>query len=329
MNKKTPSRPSVARGKNSPQSRISMMESGLMTQYVFAWKTAVEDIRKKPIANLLTILVIAISISLPTLCYLLWKNINEAAQAWYPTPQISVYLDKSLSDPAIEQLIIDLKTLEGIETVNYLTRDETLEEFKNYAGFSTALDLLEENPLPAVAIVTPKIDFEAGELLTTLKARIADLEGVDDVRADDNWFTRLASLTGLVAKVALIVGWLMIIALFLVIGNSIRLTIASSKDTINIMKLIGSTDGFIMRPFLYSGVIYGLLGAVLAIILSQLLMFQLNSAVMSVAVVFETTFSLTGLKFDEMIIMLIIAIMSGWFAAWFATIKYLRDFRPQ
>nr|WP_218139459.1 permease-like cell division protein FtsX [Thorsellia anophelis] len=306
-----------------------MMQSGLMEQFLYGWRSAFEDMRSKPLANLLTILVISISLSLPTLCYLLWKNVNEAAQAWYPTPQISVYLDKSLSDPGVEQLIMNLNALDGVANVNYLTREKTLEEFKNYSGFSTAIDLLEENPLPAVAIVTPEVDFQSGTLITTLKERIVALEGVDDVRADDNWFARLASLTNLVAKVAFVVGWLMVIALFLVIGNSVRLTIASRRETINIMKLIGATDGFIMRPFLYGGALYGGLGALLAILLSQLLMVQLDKAVTNVAVVFEANFSLTGLRIDEMLILVFISVMSGWFAAWLATVKHLRDFRPQ
>lgn len=329
VNRNPKAQPAAPKGQNSATSRVSMMQSGLVEQFRYGWKSAFEDIRSKPLANLLTILVIAISLSLPTLCYLLWKNVNDAAQAWYPTPQISVYLDKSLSDPAVEQLISELTGLEGVANVNYLTREKTLEEFKNYSGFSTAIDLLEENPLPAVAIVTPEVDFQGGELITTLKSRIAALSGVDDVRADDNWFSRLASLTGLVAKVAFVVGWLMIVALFLVIGNSVRLTISSRRETINIMKLIGATDGFIMRPFLYGGALYGGIGAVLAILLSELLMVQLDKAVTNVATVFETSFGLTGLKLDEMLILIFISVMSGWLAAWLATVKHLRDFRPQ
>ncbi|MFC0178643.1 permease-like cell division protein FtsX [Thorsellia kenyensis] len=319
----------VKNGPNRSHSRISLMESGMFEQFRFGWISALDDLKRKPFANILTICVIAISISLPTLCYLIWKNVNEAASVWYPTPQISVYLDKSLSDSAVNKLITDLKALEGVSEVIYLTREETLAEFKNYSGFSTALDLLEENPLPAVAIVTPQVDFDAGQSLRTLIERMSKLNGVDDVRADDNWFSRLASLTDLVGSISLLVGTLMVIALLLVISNSIRLTISMRKDAINIMKLIGATDGFIMRPFLYAGLLFGFSGAFLAVLLSQILMFFLSQSVSSVASVFETEFDLTGLRFDEMLIIILVCAMCGWFSAWLTTVKHLRHFNPE
>jgi ABC-type lipoprotein release transport system permease subunit len=116
---------------------------------------------------------------------------------------------------------------------------------------------------------------------------------------DDSWFARLSSLTGLVGRVSAMIGVLMVAAVFLVIGNSVRLSIFARRDTINVQKLIGATDGFILRPFLYGGAMLGFSGAFLSLILSEILVMRLSSAVTEVAKVFGTQFELSGLGFDE------------------------------
>ncbi len=188
--------------------------------------------------------------------------------------------------------------------------------------------MLEENPLPAVAIVVPKLDFQSTEALNTLRDRVSRIQGVDEVRMDDSWFARLSSLTGLVGRVSAMIGVLMVAAVFLVIGNSVRLSIFARRDTINVQKLIGATDGFILRPFLYGGAMLGFSGAFLSLILSEILVMRLSSAVTEVAKVFGTQFELSGLGFDECLLMLIVCSMIGWVAARLATVQHLRHFTP-
>ncbi len=109
--------------------------------------------------------------------------------------------------------------------------------------------------------MVPKLDFQSTEALNTLRDRVSRIQGVDEVRMDDSWFARLSSLTGLVGRVSAMIGVLMVAAVFLVIGNSVRLSIFARRDTINVQKLIGATDGFILRPFLYGGAMLGFSGA--------------------------------------------------------------------
>ncbi|AMH17442.1 FtsX family cell division protein [Hafnia paralvei ATCC 29927] len=323
---KAPNR-SATRAKTPDKAKA--LRGGWREQWRYAWINTLADMMRQPLATLLTVMVIAISLTLPSVCYLVYKNVSEAAAQWYPTPQLTVYLDKALDDDAAEQVMTVLKGEEGVDKVNYLSREEALGEFRNWSGFGGALDMLEENPLPAVAIITPKMNFESSETLNTLRDRVAAVKGVDEVRMDDSWFARLAALTGLVGQVAAMIGILMIVAVFLVIGNSVRLSIFSRRDTINVMKLIGATDGFILRPFLNGGALLGFSGAILSLILSQAMVWQLGSAVAKVASVFGTTFVLHGLGWDECLLLVLVSAMIGWIAAWLATVQHLRRFTPQ
>ncbi|MFS1562530.1 MAG: permease-like cell division protein FtsX [Candidatus Arsenophonus phytopathogenicus] len=309
--------------------KAKALKGGWREQWRYAWLNTLADMLRQPLATLLTVAVIAISITLPSLCYIVWKNVSHASQQWYPAPQLTIYLDKSLDEKGAEQTIAGLKQLDGVKSVNYLSREEAMIEFRNWSGFGTALDLLEENPLPAVAIITPKIDFQNSQSLINLRNKVGQLAGIEDVRMDDSWFTRLAALTGLIGQIAMVIGILMVMAVFLVIGNSIRLNIFARRDTINVMKLIGATDGFIMRPFLNSGIILGFFGALLSLILSALLVWQLTGIVTQVAGVFGTTFHIQGFLWDEVLLVILIAAMIGWLTAWLATAQHLRRFTSE
>ncbi len=313
----------------TPKSKKKSLKGGINEQFRYAWEGALQDLKSKPLATFLTVMVIAISLTLPSVCFIVYKNVNQAASQYYPSPQITVYLDKALDDDAAQQVLGILEAEEGVEKVNYLSRDEALGEFRNWSGFGGALDMLEENPLPAVAIVNPELDFQTTNHLNTLRDRLTQVQGVDEVRMDDSWFSRLAALTGLVGRVAAMIGILMVAAVFLVIGNSVRLSIFARRDTINVQKLIGATDGFILRPFLYGGALLGFSGAFLSLILSEVLVMRLSSAVTEVAQVFGTQFSLSGLGFDECLLLLLVSSMIGWLAAWLATVQHLRHFTPQ
>lgn len=320
-------RPAAPKAKAPSKSKA--LKGGWQEQWRYAWRGTLSDMWRQPLATLLTVMVIAISLTLPSVCYMVWKNVSQAAEQWYPAPQLTLYLSKTLDDSAAENVVATLKKEPGVAKVNYLSREEALGEFRNWSGFGGALDMLEQNPLPAVVIITPEMNFQNEKTLQTLRDRVQHVEGVDDVRMDDSWFARLAALTGLVGQVATMIGILMVVAVFLVIGNSVRLSIFARRDTINVQKLIGATDGFILRPFLYGGALLGFGGALLSLVLSEILVFRLESVVAQVAAVFGTTFRLSGLSWDESLLLLLLSAMIGWIAAWLATVQHLRRFTPQ
>ena len=199
------------RSKSAP--RPNSRKTNVFNEQVrYAFQGALQDLKSKPFATFLTVMVIAISLTLPSVCYMVYKNVNQAASQYYPSPQITVYLDKSLDDNAAAQVVGQLQAEQGVEKVNYLSREDALGEFRNWSGFGGALDMLEENPLPAVAVVIPKLDFQGTESLNTLRDRVSRIHGIDEVRMDDSWFARLTALTGLVGRVAALIGVLMVAA---------------------------------------------------------------------------------------------------------------------
>lgn len=293
-------------------------------QISYAWQNVFNHFKQNILTSLLTILVIAISISLPTIGYLLWKNANQAAHRWSPTPNLTAYISKTFNAEQTNELIEKIKSLSEVEKVNYLSRDDAKEEFISWSGFSSALDLLEENPLPAVAIIIPKPEAKKTEILHKLQSEIFKIDGIDDVKLDDSWFTRLTALTDMVKAIVWVIAIFMIIAVSLVIGNSIRLSIFARKQTIIVMQLIGATEGFILRPFLYSGMFIGFISALFSVVLSEIFIFQIESIILNVSNEFGTVFSLEGLLWDEVLLIVLITIVIGWLSSLITTKRYLK-----
>ncbi|WP_392561185.1 permease-like cell division protein FtsX [Orbus sturtevantii] len=313
----------LARRNKNQQTDDNIFFSRWKRQIQYAWQNVFNDFRQHILASLLTIIVIAISITLPTISYLLWKNANQAAHQWYPTPNLTVYIDKSLTAEQTNELLAKIKLYSEVENISYLSRDEALDEFKLWSGFNDAIDLLDENPLPAVAIVIPKEDAKQTSVLHAVQAQIIELNGVEDVRLDDSWFTRLTALTDMVKTIVWTISILMMIAVSLVIGNSIRLAIFARRQTIVVMQLIGATEGFILRPFLYSGIFNGFVSGVIALILSEIFIFQIDAIILNVSSIFGTIFKIEGLNWDEALFIALISTIIGWLSALVATKKYL------
>lgn len=296
-------------------------------QIGYAWRNTFNNFTQHIFASLLTVFVIAIAITLPTISYLLWKNANQAAQQWYPTPNLTVYINKKLTSKQTTELITKLKSYHEVEKIDYLSRDQTKEEFKTWSGFGSALDLLDENPLPAVAIIIPKEEAKQTSILHTFQSKLIGINGVDDVQLDDSWFTRLTALTDMVKSIVWIISIFMIGAVSLVIGNSIRLSIFARRQTIVVMQLIGATEGFILRPFLYNGTLIGFMSAILALVLSKLFIFQIDSIILRVSAVFGATFTIKGLSWEESLLIVLFSMILGWLSALIVTKKYLKAMR--
>ena len=298
----------------------------LNMQTRFILRSVWQDLLKRKFGTLLTILVIAVSLTIPTVSYLLWKNTSHAASQFYPEPELTVYLHKNLSEHDVEAVVERIRQFdsERIESLNYISRQQSLDEFRTWSGFGEALDILDDNPLPAVVVLKPKPNFTSPENMLELRNGLQAVKGVQEVRLDNGWLEKLTALTQLIARVAITCTLLMLIAVFLVISNSVRSDVSNSRASIDVMQLLGATDHFIARPFLYTGMLYGLFGSLLAIVFSLLMISYFTSVVRYVADMFTVQFDLIGFDFSEIVLITVISIFLGWLAAKIATNRYIQ-----
>ena len=293
-------------------------------QSVYVLRAVLADLLKRKFATLLTVLVIAVPLTIPTVSYLLWKNIHHATTQFYPESELTVYLHKNLSEEDANLVVEKIRQQEGVESLNYISRQESLNEFRHWSGFSEELDVLDDNPLPAVVMIKPSKAFNESQKRNELRENLDKIKGVQEVRLDNDWLEKLTALTWLVAHVAIFCTLLMAVAVFLVIGNSIRADVYSNQSNIEVMKLLGATDQFILRPFLYTGMIYAALGGFLACIFSSLTIGYFTGAVKYVTDIFAVSFDLNGLGLVEFLFLLVVCVIMGYIGAWLSATRYIR-----
>ena len=293
-------------------------------QSVYVLRAVLADLLKRKFATLLTVLVIAVSLTIPTVSYLLWKNIHHATTQFYPESELTVYLHKNLSEEDANLVVEKIRQQEGVESLNYISRQESLNEFRHWSGFSEELDVLDDNPLPAVVMIKPSKAFNESQKRNELRENLDKIKGVQEVRLDNDWLEKLTALTWLVAHVAIFCTLLMAVAVFLVIGNSIRADVYSNQANIEVMKLLGATDQFILRPFLYTGMIYAAFGGFFACIFSSLTIGYFTGAVKYVTDIFAVNFNLNGLGLVEFLFLLVVCVIMGYIGAWLSATRYIR-----
>lgn len=296
----------------------------LQTRYIL--RSVWQDLTKRKFGTLLTILVIAASLTIPTVSYLLWKNTSQAAAQFYPDPELTVYLHKNLSENDVNPVVERIRHFENdkMESLNYISRQQSLEEFRSWSGFGNALDILDDNPLPAVVILKPKKEFVSPDSMLAFRDGLQKIKGVQEVRLDNGWIEKLSALSELIARVAITCTLLMLVAVFLVIGNSIRSDVSNSRASINVMQLLGATQHFIARPFIYTGMIYGLLGSLLAMLFSLMTISYFTGVVRYVADMFTVKFELHGFNLSEIVFIVVLSIFLGWLAAKLATNRHIQ-----
>jgi len=225
------------------------------------------DMRRTPMATINTLLIIAITLLLPCLLYVTVKSAQGLNEGWQGRPQISIFLQKEISDSTAQLIFQEIQLHPAIELAEFVTPTQALEEFQVLSGSQDAkslqqeLEFLGENPLPPSIVVMPDADFAQSEKLQTLKEELNKFEGIDSIRLDLDWTDRFNAMLNVFSRVALMLSVLLGIALILIIGNTIKLLIFNRRHEIEITKLVGGTDTFVRRPFLYYGTLFGFFGA--------------------------------------------------------------------
>ncbi|MCF7537949.1 permease-like cell division protein FtsX [Pseudomonas petrae] len=282
---------------------------------------------KQPIGSFFTCLVMAIALSLPMGLSLLLSNVERLGGSWQRAAQVSLYLQLDASPSEGEGLVRQIKEMGGVADAEYISRDEALNEFQKQSGLGEALKELPENPLPGVVLVTPlEVDKAA---LEALRTRLAELPKVQQAQLDLVWVERLAAILKLGDRFVFGLTVLLVAALLLVIGNTIRLHIENRRTEIEVIKLVGGTDSYVRRPFLYMGALYGLGAGVLSWGVLAFGLDWLNDAVVKLAGLYGSDFALAGVPVSDGVSLLLGAVLLGYIGAWIAVARHLRELAPR
>lgn len=292
-------------------------------QIFYASKNVFLHIRQYFISYFLTCFVISMTVVLPAVTYVIWKNSNIATQEWQPSPNLTLYLSQLITESERKLLTSKLEKNPLIKQVTYMTKEQALAEFSEWSGVQHSLELLESNPLPAVMIVEPDSATYDKTALFELSQTLQENPIIDDIKFDDSWVTRIVMLSHLIKWLVITLSFLMLFALVLVIANNIRFSIFVRRQTIQVMQLLGATDSFILRSFLYYGVMIGALSGLMSLIFTDLIVFQIQKIIFNVSSAFEMNFTLEGLTLFEASSLFIWITFLSAFSAYFTTKRYL------
>ena len=283
---------------------------------------------RAPLSTLMTVTVLSIALAFPTGLKLLLDNVQRLSGSLDNSANISIFLKRDLESSKLELLAEQLRLKNSITSVQLITPDQALEEFRNNSGFAEALNTLDSNPLPAVMIITPTAAHATPEGAEELLAELRQLSEVDIAQLDLQWVRRFQALTEIAARGILLLASLLALAVLLIIGNTIRLEIQNQKDEIEITKLIGGTNAFIRRPFLYSGFWYGLFGGILAWLLVSVNLWLLTEPVKKLAGLYHSNFTLTSIDSHSLVILVLSSILLGLAGSWVAVARHLHAIEP-
>ncbi|NOX92293.1 MAG: cell division protein FtsX [Gammaproteobacteria bacterium] len=298
------------------------------THHLWVLVSSLGVLWRTPLATLMTAAVIGIALALPAGLHVLLQNVQQLSTGWEGTAQMSLFLKPDVPEKRIQALVDKLRGWDGVAGVRYISREQALAEFRELSGFGDALDSLDENPLPAVLVLQPTTGAAEPAQMELLLGKVQKLELVDLAQLDMEWVRRLSGIIEVGKRGVLLLGGLLALAILLVVGNTIRLTILSRRQEIIVTKLIGATNAFIRRPFLYTGFWYGLMGAVLAWLLVAALLGLLSDPVNRLSFLYNSEFSLGGPGLETVFILLGSGITLGLLGSWLAVGKHLQAIEP-
>ncbi|MDF2182425.1 permease-like cell division protein FtsX [Neptuniibacter sp. CAU 1671] len=290
-------------------------------------KEALSRLLQTPLPTLMTLAVLAIALTLPGIMYLALKNINALSQQWQGGPRVSLYLQASLPDDEAQRFSQELLLRQDLQAVELISKAQGLYDFKKASGLGDIFDYIQGNPLPAVVVLQP-VD-QTAEAMTRLQEEFSALPEVAEVVLDIEWVKRLAAFVEVANRIVVVLGGLLALAVLLVVGNTIRLIIENRRDEILVAKLVGATDAWIRRPFLYTGFWFGVLGGLMAVLLIGFSLVLITEPVNQLIGLYQSGFVLQGLSPDEVVILLASGLLLGLMGARLAVGQHLQEIEPR
>lgn len=298
-----------------------------LTNHKASFVDSVVRLARQPLGSFFTWLVMAVALSLPMGLSLLLDSTNQLGGSWQQAAEISVFMEIKSSETQAQKLQQTIQALPAVAQVELISPNQALAEFQELSGLGNAITELPKNPLPYSLLITPKqVDKQQ---LEALKEQLAGMPYVEVAQLDMQWVERLSAMLRVGKQFIFGLALLLIAALLLVIGNTIRLHIENRRTEIEVTKLVGGTDGYVRRPFLYMGVLYGLGGGLLAWLILAFILESLNHSVTDLAQLYGSDFALRGVPLADGIYLVLGAMMLGYIGAWLAVARHLRELAPR
>ena len=307
--------------------------SAYLSRHLQVFFSTLGSMRRTPMATINTLLVIAITLLLPSLLYVTVKSAQGLSDNWQGRPQISIFLQQELSLSTAQLIFEEIQLHPSIELAEFVTPEQALSEFRLLSDNSTSLqhelDFLGENPLPASIVVMPDKTAAKPENLVTLKEQLSKFDGIESVRLDLDWTERFNAMLEVFSRVSILLSALLGLGLVLIVGNTIKLLIFNRRDEIEIIKLVGGSDSFVRRPFLYYGAFFGLLGASISLGLLAIAAQLVSKPIAELASLYNSSVLLHQVSWLEVICLLTIGTLLGWLAARWSVAMHLRQIQPR
>jgi len=300
-----------------------------VTRHLHSMFAALGRLLRRPLSTLLTTLVIAVALSLPAGLWLVVKNARAATGDLATAVQVTAYMKVGTPIARADQLARQLRERPEVASVRVIPAEQALKEFREYSGFGSALDALTDNPLPHALVVQPRVEQHDGGTIEALRAFLIAAPDVDIVQADAEWARRLAALLDVLRTLFLAAAGLLAVGVLAVIGNTIRLEIGARREEIEVTKLVGGSDAFVRRPFLYAGLFQGLFGGLLALGLVALVIGAVEAPIARLTALYGGRFRLGGLSLEEAGMVLLVGALLGLVGAWIGAARHLSRIEPR
>lgn len=283
---------------------------------------------RQPFASLMIVLVIAVTLAIPAALTLVVKNAQSVSAGWDNALDFSVYLQPEVAEQEAADLAGLIEQRADVESVRLITATEALKEFREQSGFGEALDQLSGNPLPHTLVVRPG-PGNTSDTIALLQEELANLPEADAVQLDTEWVQRFHAILDILRRAIVIGASLLGMAIVIIIGNTIRLDIQNRREEIEVTKLIGASNGFVRRPFLWSGFWYGLWGGLLAVGLVFLGLYLLEQPVARLAGLYQSGVVIMRLSGPETLAIIGIGVALGLVGSWIAVARHMRRIEPR
>ena len=284
---------------------------------------------QQPFATMLTIVVIGVALALPACLHVLVQNVRVASGGWNSALDISVYMKPNASLDQAKRAAERIRQRRDVDEVTLIEADTALAEFRRNSGFGAALDALKDNPLPHALVVRPDAEYREAGRVQELSNELKKIDGVDIVQLDTEWVSRFNAILDVIRRGVFLAAVLFALGILVIIGNTIRLDIENRRGEIEVTKLVGGSDAFVRRPFLYNGVWYGLAGGLIAGLIVAIVVAVLSAPVQRIAGLYGSQFELQGVGVVGWAALLLGGALLGWLGSFIVATRELREIEPK